>query len=133
MKKQMHKKYAMMIILLFAFGCAALNTEGLITAKARPFPYPGIYSGHVSNGILSLKLAENGLGLSCFRNKYSGKMFLGDAKYDGQYIYTEDGTWTIDSVTQDIIKMHASIVSIQMHRVENAPTVCKDFFKNLDI
>jgi hypothetical protein len=118
---------------VFISGCTvfdrtALDTTGVITATPKPFAYPGIYSGSVTNGIATYKIQADGRGLSCFRNKFSGKLFLGDLKYDGEYLYTEDGTWTVDSVNENEMKMHAAIVSIVLHRINEAPSVCREFF-----
>lgn len=121
-------KTSMLVAGLFLSGCAALDTAGVITAAPKPFPYPGMYSGSVTNGIASYKIQADGRGVSCFRNKFTGKLFLGDIKYDGQHLYTEDGTWTVDSVSENEMKAHAAFVSIDLHRINEAPSVCREFF-----
>jgi hypothetical protein len=122
------KKLGLIIAGVFLSGCAAFDTTGVITATPKPFGYPGIYSGSATNGIVTYKIQADGRGLSCFRNKFSGKVFLGDLKYDGEYLYTEDGTLTIDSVNENEIKVHAAFVSLVLHRVNETPSVCREFF-----
>jgi len=119
---------------VFVSGCSAflttgaLDTSGVITATPKPFAYPGMYSGSFVNGIGTYKIQADGRGLSCFRNKFSGKLFLGDVKYTGEYLYTEDGTLTVDLVSQNEIKVHAPSLSIVLYRVSETPSVCREFF-----
>lgn len=113
-------------------GCVTADlvgdTTGVITATPKPFPHPGMYSGSVVNGIVTYKIKADGKGLSCFRNNLSGKLFLGDVKYDGSYLYTEDGTLTVDSVNQDEMEVHAPHLTLLLHRVSETPSVCREFF-----
>lgn len=109
-------------------GCAAMSSRGVVEAEAEPFPHPGIYSGAAMNGIVTYKIREDGTGVSCFRNKFSGDMFFGDLKYDGEYIHTEDGTVSVDSLSEGVLEVSAGISSPELHRVDAPPTACKDFF-----
>jgi hypothetical protein len=116
---------------VFISGCISDpvgDTTGVITATPKPFAYPGMYSGSSMNGIVTYKIQADGRGVSCFRNKFSGKLFLGDIKYDGAYLYTEDGTLTVDSVNENEMKTHASHVNIVLHRMNEAPSICREFF-----
>jgi hypothetical protein len=111
-------------------GCAVMDTSGVTTATPAPFPYPGIYSGAVANGSLTYRINADGRGLSCFRNQLSGRMFFGDVRYDGARLHTEDGTLEVDSITPDELRLHALFVRANLRKVDEAPTVCKEFFKN---
>lgn len=106
----------------------AMDTTGVITAKPAPFPHPGTFSGSAANGIVTYRIHEDGRGLSCFRNKLSGKMFFGDLKYDGERIHTEDGTVSVETVNEDGLTVTAPFVKLVLHRVADAPTVCRGFF-----
>lgn len=113
---------------LVVAGCAAMDTSGVVEADPEPFPHPGIYSGSAINGIVTYKINADGRGLSCFRNKMSGKEFFGDLKYDGERIYTEDGTLSVKTVSKDSLELSAAMSNFDLRRVEEAPTICKDFF-----
>ena len=89
------KKLILFIVGVFMCGCTTLDTTGVITATPKPFAHPGMYSGSAVNGIVTYKIHADGRGVSCFRNKFSGKLFLGDLKYDGEHLI--HGGWYVDS------------------------------------
>ena len=122
------KKLILFIVGVFICGCTTLDTTGVITATPKPFAHPGMYSGSAVNGIVTYKIQADGRGVSCFRNKFSGTLFLGDLKYDGEHLYTEDGTLTVDSVSENEMKVHAAFVSLVLHKIDEPPSVCREFF-----
>lgn len=112
-------------------GCTAAmpDTSGFVEAEPRPAPHPGIYTGSLSNGILTYKIQADGTGRSCFRDNYNqGKMMYSDLKYDGQAFHTEGGTFKVDEYTEERIEMHYGMIDAELLRKEQAPTNCRDFF-----
>lgn len=111
-------------------GCASIDTSGFVEAEPKPFPYPGIYTGSLSNGILTYKIEADGTGKTCFRDNYNaGTMMFGDLKYDGTKIHTEDGTSIIDSLSEDRIMAHYSFIKMNLRRVDKEPSNCSEFFR----
>lgn len=129
------KRLIPLVVGALVSGCIdfvpAIDTSGIITATPKAFPYPGMYSGSSQSGIVTFKIRADGRGVSCFRNKFSGKLLLGDVKYDGAYLHTEDGVLIVESVTENNIMTrvkHATDVTIAFHRIRETPSICRDFF-----
>ena len=98
-------------------------------ATAVAFPYPGIYTGTVRGGTLTYRIHGDGKGLSCVRGM-GAKLFLGDVIYDGKSLHTEDGSIDVVSATREKLELRAPYLSASLHRVDEPPTVCRDFFSS---
>ncbi len=97
------------------------------TVDARPFPYPGIYTGALSHGSATYQLGADGHGRSCVRG-LNGRMAFGDVTYDGSRIYTQDATLDVRELSGEAMRVSAPAVDVTLHRVAQAPTVCREFF-----
>lgn len=97
--------------------------------RAVPFPYPGIYTGGITYWSFTYRMDADGRGRSCLRHS-SGRMAYGDVVYDGKQLYTQDGVYDVVTARQDTLELHAagSPLEVTLHRVEQAPTVCSEFF-----
>ena len=119
------------IALLFMAGCSIMPPPPTVTtATPTPFAYPGIFTGAVTNGTLTYRIGADGRGLSCFRNLLTGRMSFGDVKYDGARLHTEDGTFEVDGVSPEELRLHVLWLNAVLRKVDGPPTVCKEFFKN---
>lgn len=119
-----------MTLLLLVAGCSILPAPSPRPddSQIRPFPFPGMFTGTVPNGQLTLLIRSDGKGASCFRNSYSGKVSAGDVRYLGESIYTEDGTLAVESISQDAITARAPSLKISLRRIAEDPLVCGEFF-----
>lgn len=123
-------KLLIAVLMAFLVGCASIDTSGFVEAEPIPYPHPGIYTGSLSNGILTYKINADGTGKTCFRDNYNaGQMMFGDLKYDGDKFHTEDGSAIIDSVSEERILAHYSFIKMNLRRVEKEPSNCSEFFR----
>jgi len=115
------------VAILLLVGCTASQTRDVMHVKSLPFESPGIFYGTTTNGILSIRLSADGTGLSCFQDKSTGGLVMGDAKYSGTRIYTKDRVYTLKNVKPDQIKASSGFTFVFLNRVDEAPGACKKF------
>lgn len=120
------------LFVLALSGCISVPTvdvSGVVNAEPVAYPHPGIYTAATQTGVLTFKINEDGTGQSCFRNAYGGHLFLGDLKYDGSHIHTEDGSYTASIIDENALHVAVGQIDANMRRVEQPPTNCREFFE----
>lgn len=129
MKKTPFSLIAVLMVGALA-GCINVQPTTVTTAVPVRFPYPGVYTGSVKGGSLTYRIHADGHGLSCVRNQFTGHISLGDVTYDGTRLHTEDGTFEVAALQDDEITLKAPSLRAVLRKVDEAPTICREFFKN---
>jgi hypothetical protein len=87
-----------------------------------------MYSGTPQGGTVTLLMRADGRGIGCVRGIGGGIVSAGDIRYDGAFIYTEDGPLTVDSISEAEILAHISGTKFTLHRITETPAACRDVF-----